>query len=155
MRETLVESLQSVFGFDQFRQGQLAALTALETGHDTLAVLPTGAGKTLIYQLYGYRHPGCVLVVSPLLSLMNDQVDRMRMSGFKRVAAITSQTSFTERQQILRQLDQIQFLFLSPEMLAQPTMLARVQQLTLSLLVIDEAHCIVQWGRIFGRSTCY
>lgn len=149
MLEPLATSLEKVFGFTKFREGQQAALTSLEAGQDTLAVLPTGAGKTLIYQLYGYRHPGCVLIISPLLSLMNDQVDRMRMAGFKRVAAINSLTSYRERQVIMRHLGEYQFLFMSPEMLAQPQMLAQIKQLQLSLLVIDEAHCIVQWGPDF------
>lgn len=149
MLEPLTTSLKKVFGFTEFRGGQQAALTALEAGQDTLAVLPTGAGKTLIYQLYGYRHPGCVLIISPLLSLMNDQVNRMRMAGFKRAAAINSLTSYTERQLIMRHLGEYQFLFMSPEMLAQPQMLAQVKQIQLSLLVIDEAHCIVQWGPDF------
>jgi len=149
MLEPLTTSLKKVFGFTEFRGGQQAALTALEAGQDTLAVLPTGAGKTLIYQLYGYRHLGCVLIISPLLSLMNDQVNRMRMAGFKRAAAINSLTSYTERQLIMRHLGEYQFLFMSPEMLAQPQMLAQVKQIQLSLLVIDEAHCIVQWGPDF------
>lgn len=149
MLEPLTTSLEKVFGFHEFRTGQQAALTALENGQDTLAVLPTGAGKTLIYQLYGYRHPGCVLIISPLLSLMNDQVNRMHMAGFRRAAAINSLTSYAERQEIQRHLGDYQFLFMSPEMLAQPQMLAQIKQLRLSLLVIDEAHCIVQWGPDF------
>ena len=128
MLEPLTTSLEKVFGFHEFRTGQQAALTALENGQDTLAVLPTGAGKTLIYQLYGYRHPGCVLIISPLLSLMNDQVNRMHMAGFRRAAAINSLTSYAERQEIQRHLGDYQFLFMSPEMLAQPQMLAQIKQ---------------------------
>ncbi|USS86619.1 RecQ family ATP-dependent DNA helicase [Fructilactobacillus cliffordii] len=144
--ENLTKILQTRFGFQRFRPGQEAALKHLLAEESVLAVLPTGAGKTLIYQMYGAVTDRPVIIVSPLLSLMTDQVERMQAEGEKRVVAFNSQQNWSERQRALDQLAQYRFIFVSPESLANLDLVQRLAQINPGLFVIDEAHCISQWA---------
>lgn len=149
VEQRLTQLLTQHFGFQTFRPGQLEALTELCAGRNTLALLPTGAGKTLIYELYGYYAEQLVVVVSPLISLMQDQVATMAVHGEKRAASLTSVMSYGERQWTLTHLDQYHYLFVSPEMLSQSAVLTAIKRCDLGLLVVDEAHCISTWGPDF------
>ncbi|ORN06165.1 ATP-dependent DNA helicase RecQ [Lentilactobacillus parabuchneri] len=149
MMTDLKVALKKYFGFDHFRPGQEAILQYLLNGQNTLAVLPTGGGKTLLYQLYGALTHQRVVIVSPLISLMQDQVSRLQYLGSKRVVALTSALDFHEKAVIIDHLNQYQFIYVSPEMLAHPDILNRMAHLNVGLLVIDEAHCISEWGPDF------
>lgn len=138
--------LKEHFGYDDFRPGQEAIISGLLAGKDTLGILPTGSGKSLCYQMVGLQKAGLVIVVSPLISLMEDQLYQLQLQGEKRGILLNSTLEQGERQFILENLTSYKYLFLSPEMLGQPAVLAALQQVVVALLVVDEAHCISQWG---------
>ncbi|HJE30866.1 MAG TPA: RecQ family ATP-dependent DNA helicase, partial [Weissella confusa] len=132
-----------------FKPGQAEVLEALTAGKNTLAMLPTGGGKSLIYQMMGNMRDGLVIIVTPLLSLMQDQVARLNYAGEPKVVALNSTLPQDARRTILRSLDQYKFLFVSPEMLGQTVVQSALRKVKINLLVVDEAHTIVSWGPDF------